>query len=162
VDPLTRLFNRGYLLDRLREELVRSARSRQAFSLVLLDLDHFQKMNEEFGRSITDEVLRNLAALLKRCCRGSDAVCRYAGSEMAILLADTPLNGAKIFAENVRKAVEAEELIVNGTKIRATVSMGIAEYSTHGKGLEELLSKVEYALAEAKVAGENSCKEAAG
>lgn len=162
VDPLTRLYNRGYLNDRLREELVRSTRSRQAFSLVLLDLDHFQKVNEQHGRQAADEVLRGVAALLKRCCRGSDAVCRYSGAEIAILLADTPLSGARIFAENVRKAVEAEEFTIPGGKIHVTVSMGIAEHPTHGNGLEELLTKVEHALLDAKAAGRNGWREVAG
>lgn len=160
VDPLTRLYNRGYLNDRLREELVRSARSRQAFSLVLLDLDHFRKVNEAHGQQVADDVLRNVAALLKRCCRGSDAVCRYQGAELAILLADTPLTGAKIFAENVRKAVEAEEFALPSGKLQVTVSMGISEHPTHGSGLDELLTKAEHALAEAKESGRNTWRAA--
>lgn len=162
VDSLTRLYNRGYLNDRLREELVRSTRSRQAFSLVLLDLDHFQRVNEQYGHQATDEVLRGVASLLKRCCRGSDAVCRYSGTEIAILLADTPLAGAKIFAENVRKAVEAEEFKIPGAVIRVTVSLGIAEHPTHGAGVEELLTKVEHALMDAKAAGRNMWRAVAG
>lgn len=155
VDPLTRLYNRGYLNDRLREELVRSARSRQAFSLVMLDIDNFRELNDQHGTQAGDEVLRNVSALLKRCCRGSDAVCRYAGSEIAILLTDTALSGAKTFAENVRKAVEAEVISVSGKNLRVTVSMGVAEHPTHGSGLEELITKAEHALLDAKADGHN-------
>lgn len=161
VDPLTRLYNRGYLNDRLREELVRSSRRSQAFSLVLLDLDHFQRVNEIHGRQTADEVLRAVAGLLKKNCRGSDAVCRYSGAEIAILLTDTPLEGAKIFAENVRKAVSEEAFpIPGGGALQVTVSLGMAEHPTHGNGLEELLTKAEQALAEAKAGGRNAWRAA--
>lgn len=157
VDPLTRLYNRGYLNDRLREELVRSARTQSPFSFLLLDVDHFKKVNDTHGHQAGDEVLRGLAALLKRSCRGSDAVCRYGGEEIAILLADTPLSGAQIFAENVRKAVEKEEIAIpGGGRLRVTVSIGISEYGTHGKSADTLIASADSALYEAKRSGRNA------
>lgn len=162
IDPLTRLYNRGYLNDKLREELVRSSRTAQAFSLVLLDLDHFKKVNEIHGQQAADEVLRGVATLLKKSCRGSDAICRYNGAEIAILLTDTPLEGAKIFAENVRKAIDAESFAIpGGGSLHVTVSMGLAAHPNHGDGVEELLTKVEHALLEAKDAGRNAWKAVA-
>ncbi|MFM9709905.1 diguanylate cyclase, partial [Streptomyces galilaeus] len=78
---------------RLREEVVRCSRKREPFSLVLLDIDHFRFVNEKFGQRAADEVLRGVASLLKATCRGSDAVCRFQGPVLAIVLADTALPG---------------------------------------------------------------------
>ena len=161
LDPLTRLFNRGYLNDRLREEIVRFSRKREPFSLVLLEIDRFTQVSGIHGQASTDEVLRGVASLLKRSCRGSDAVCRYSGPVMAILLTDTPSAGAKIFAENVRKSVETTEFASPGMSVRITVSLGIAEFPADGDGLEALIAQAEHALQTAKESGCNTWKSAA-
>ncbi len=159
IDPLTRLYNRGYLNDRLREEVVRSSRSHQPFSLLLLDIDHFKQINEMHGRQTGDEALRSVAALMKRTCRGSDSVCRFSGPTLAILLADTPLAGAKIFAENVRLAVESTGFVIlGGGTLKVTVSLGVIEFPTHGSGVEELIAQADHALLEAKRGGRNKWK----
>jgi diguanylate cyclase (GGDEF)-like protein len=161
LDPLTRLYNRGYLNDRLREEVVRCSRKREPFSLVLLDIDHFRSVNEKHGQQAADEVLRGVASLLKTSCRGSDAVCRFAGPVLAIVLADTASAGAKIFAENVRKAVESREFgVPGGGSVRVTVSLGIAEFPSDGDGVEALLAQADHALMSAKEAGRNIWKAA--
>jgi len=162
VDPLTRLYNRGYLNDRLREEILRSSRTNRPFTFLLLDVDHFKQVNDTYGHQAGDEVLVGLSALLKRSCRASDAICRYGGEEIAIILTDTPMSGAKIFAENLRKAVESEEIIYEGGALRITVSMGLAEYPSHGSNGEGLISKADLALYEAKKSGRNSWKCAQG
>lgn len=160
VDPLTRLYNRGYMNDRLREEITRTSRTDRPFTFLLLDVDHFKKVNDTHGHQAGDEVLMGLAALLKRTCRASDAICRYGGEEIAIILTDTALSGAKIFAENLRKAVEAEKFLVDSKMLSVTVSMGLAEYSKGVCKAEELITKADHALYEAKNAGRNSFRVA--
>ena len=160
LDPLTRLYNRGYLNDRMREEVVRSSRKRDPFSVVLLDVDHFKRVSEVHGQQAADEVLRGVAALLKTSCRGSDAVCRFAGAVLAIVLADTPLTGAKIFAENVRRAVESRHFAIPGGSIPVTVSLGIAEFPSDGDGVEALLAQADHALMNAKECGRNTWRAA--
>lgn len=152
LDPLTRLYNRGYLNDRLREELVRSARKEEAFSLAFLDIDDFARIASTHGQAAADEALRGVANLLKASCRGSDAVCRVTGSVLAIVLADTPLGGAAIFAENVRKTVETEQFAIPGGSIHLTVSIGLAEFPASGNGVEALLAQAEHSLLAAKAA----------
>jgi diguanylate cyclase (GGDEF)-like protein len=160
VDPLTRLYNRGYLNDRLREEVLRSSRTNHPFTFLLLDVDHFKRVNDTYGHQVGDEVLVGISALLKRSCRASDAICRYGGEEIAIILVDTPLSGAQIFAENLRKSVEAERFQYEGGSLNVTVSMGLAEYPTHASKGDELITRADQALYEAKRSGRNTWRSA--
>jgi diguanylate cyclase (GGDEF)-like protein len=146
--------------DRLREELLRSSRNGLPFTFLLLDVDHFKKINDDLGHPAGDATLVNLANLLKRSCRASDAICRYGGEEIAIILVDTALSGAKVFAENLRKLVEAEKFLFDGKKIPLTVSIGLAEFPAHGKKGEDLIQRADQALYLAKNAGRNSVKSA--
>jgi diguanylate cyclase (GGDEF)-like protein len=161
LDPLTRLYNRGFLNDRLREEIVRWSRKQDPFSVVLLDIDHFPQVNGEHGQQAADELLRGVSSLLRTSCRGSDAVCRFSGSVLAIVLAGTAGAGAKIFAENVRRSVENREFEIPNGSIKITVSLGIAEFPQAGNGIEAILTAAELALANAKDAGRNTWKSAA-
>jgi diguanylate cyclase (GGDEF)-like protein len=158
VDSLTRLFNRGYMNDRLREELLRSSRTGLPFTFLLLDVDHFKKVNDEFGHRAGDAVLVGLASLLKRTCRASDVICRYGGEEIAIILVDTPLSGAKIFADNLRKLIEKETFIFDTIPLKITVSIGLAEYPTHGNKGEDVIQRSDQALYLAKSSGRNALK----
>ena len=160
LDPLTRLYNRGYLYDRLREEVVRCSRKRESFSLVMVDIDSFQGVNETHGQAAADEVLRTLAGMLKSTCRGSDAVCRFSGAVLAIVLADTPGPGAKTFAENLRRAVEVNKFSIPGGSLQVTISLGIAEFPHDGDGVDALLNQAEQALLSAKEAGRNTWRAA--
>jgi diguanylate cyclase (GGDEF)-like protein len=156
VDALTRLYNRGYMDDRLREEMMRTSRTHRPFTLMILDIDHFKKVNDTHGHPAGDEVLVGVSALLKRSCRASDAICRYGGEEIAIVLADTPLSGAKIFAENLRKTIETESFsIPDGKTIRITASMGLAEFPSQAGSMQELIKHADDALYRAKREGRN-------
>jgi diguanylate cyclase (GGDEF)-like protein len=156
VDSLTRLYNRGYMMDRMREEMVRTSRTGRPFTFMLLDVDHFKKVNDTYGHQAGDEVLISLAALLKKNCRASDAICRYGGEEIALILADTALPGAKIFAENIRKTIETEAVLLpDNQAIKITASMGLAEFPLQAKSLEELIKLSDTCLYEAKRNGRN-------
>lgn len=156
VDPLTQLYNRGYMNDRLREEIVRTSRTNRPFTFLLLDIDHFKQVNDTHGHPAGDEVLVGLANLLKRSCRASDTICRYGGEEIAILLADTSGTGAQVFAENIRKLIEREEFPVDvGKSLRITASIGFAEFPSHAQGAEDLIKNADDALYRAKREGRN-------
>ena len=157
VDPLTRLYNRGYLMDRLREEMTRTSRTNRPFSFLMLDVDHFKRVNDTHGHQAGDEILIALSSLLKRTCRASDAICRYGGEEIGIILADTPLSGAKVFAENLRKSVETQPFLVEGVRpLQVTVSMGFAEYrGEETLAMEELIRRADTSLYAAKHGGRN-------
>lgn len=156
VDPLTRLYNRGYMNDRLREEMLRSSRTNRPFTLMLLDIDHFKNVNDTHGHQAGDEILVGLSALLKRSCRASDAICRYGGEEIALILVDTPLPGAKTFAENIRKMIESENFsIPDGKTMRITASMGLAEFPSQAASMQELIKNADDALYRAKREGRN-------
>lgn len=156
MDPLTRLYNRGYLNDRLREEMMRTSRTNRPFTLMILDIDHFKKVNDTHGHQAGDEVLVGISALLKRSCRASDAICRYGGEEIALVLVDTPLAGAKTFAENIRKTIEAESFsIPDGKTLRITASMGLAEFPSQAGSMQELIKHADDALYKAKREGRN-------
>jgi diguanylate cyclase (GGDEF)-like protein len=156
VDPLTRLYNRGYMNDRMREEMLRTSRTNRPFTLMLLDIDHFKKVNDTYGHPAGDEILVGLSALLKRSCRASDAICRYGGEEIALILVDTPLTGAKTFAENIRKTIEAESFsIPDGKSLRITASMGLAEFPSQAGSMTELIKHADDALYRAKREGRN-------
>ncbi len=161
IDALTRLYNRGYMNERLTEELARSVRTQGKFSFVLIDVDHFKKVNDTYGHQAGDDVLRGMANLLKRICRASDAICRYGGEEIAILLTDTALAGAKIFAENVRLAVEKENFEVSaGGALKVTVSMGISEFPGNAATGQGLIACADEALYAAKKGGRNQWRSA--
>lgn len=156
MDPLTRLYNRGYLNDRLREEMMRTSRTNRPFTLMILDIDHFKKVNDTYGHQAGDEVLVGISALLKRSCRASDAICRYGGEEIALVLVDTPLAGAKTFAENIRKTIETEAFsIPDGKTLRITASMGLAEFPSQAGSMQELIKHADDALYKAKREGRN-------
>lgn len=157
VDTLTRLYNRGYMMDRLREEITRTSRTDRPFTFLMLDVDHFKKINDTYGHPAGDEILIALSALLKRSCRASDAICRYGGEEIGIILADTAVEGARIFAENIRKAIESQPFLVDGLKpIQVTASMGFAQYRGEPDlTLEEIIKRADGALYAAKHGGRN-------
>ncbi|MCO5143801.1 MAG: GGDEF domain-containing protein [Oligoflexia bacterium] len=159
VDPLTRLYNRGYMTDRLREEILRTSRTGNPFSFLMMDLDHFKKINDTYGHQAGDDVLVSISTLLKKTCRASDAICRYGGEEIAIILVETPLEGAKIFADNLLKKIREDEIVLlSGKEIHISASIGIAEFPKQSSNGEELIQKADQALYEAKKNGRDCWK----
>lgn len=122
TDKLTGLKNRRYFQEKLEEQLSNNEKSASPFSLFILDIDHFKKVNDTFGHQVGDEVLAQLAQLLKNQVRSLDIVARYGGEEFVVILPETDQNEAKAIAEQLRQAVEQAKW-QNG---RITVSVGIA------------------------------------
>ncbi len=155
-DGLTKLFNKRYLMDRLDSELKFAQRHQTALTLLMLDLDHFKKINDSHGHLAGDMILSAVSAALLRAVRNEDVVARFGGEEIAIVLRAIGLEAASHMAERLRKVVEQSEVGIDGKKVRATVSIGIAGFPhTQAKTVEELIEAADKALYRAKAEGRN-------
>jgi diguanylate cyclase (GGDEF)-like protein len=155
-DGLTRLFNKRYLMDRLDSELKFARRHETSLSLLMLDLDHFKKVNDTFGHLTGDAVLTHVASLLLRAVRIEDVVARFGGEEMAIVLRATGIDAASHTGERLRRTIEGSPLVFQGQELRVTVSVGVAGYpSTDAPTPEVLVEAADQALYRAKRAGRN-------
>jgi diguanylate cyclase (GGDEF)-like protein len=125
-DGLTRAFNRKYFDERLDQEFAYSLRHGTALSLLMMDLDHFKKVNDTYGHPGGDAVLTQMASLMHRIIRAEDVFARYGGEEFAILSRGITLEAARGFAERVRAAVERYPFTCGDKKIAVTVSLGTA------------------------------------
>lgn len=127
IDDLTQLYNRRYFFLRFQQELERAKRYRRPLSCLILDLDHFKQVNDTYGHLAGDQVLQDIARILKTQCRQSDLAGRYGGEEMIILLPETEANGALAIAERIRELIQDHETVDGkGQPIRVTVSIGVA------------------------------------
>lgn len=157
-DHLTGVANRKAFDRQLIELISLSAQDNSDMCLLLLDVDHFKKFNDTFGHLIGDEVLKVVARTLTDCVRGKDFVARYGGEEFAVLLPATPLRGAQVVAETIRKTIAGRELKRKDTGEnygKVTVSIGIAQYSLAGDSDAALIKRADDALYAAKHAGRN-------
>ncbi|MBR9792413.1 MAG: diguanylate cyclase [Gammaproteobacteria bacterium] len=155
VDGLTQLYNRRYWQERF-QSLYRLARRREsANTAVMLDIDHFKAVNDNYGHQAGDKVIQTLAQIIKKQTRETDLAGRYGGEEFAIILADASGDGAMQVAERIRKAAEATEVTHDGQSIRFTVSLGLAEFSTAFLNEMQWLDIADQALYEAKESGRN-------
>jgi two-component system, cell cycle response regulator len=148
ADPVTRLQNRDAFEHRLSQEISRSERSGAPLAILLIDLDQLDRVNDDFGRAVGDEILAEIAALLKGTLRTSDILYRYGGDEFAAILPDTELGTAYLAAERCRTAM-AE---VEAGGIPTAASVGVAEFSS-GRAAEEVIARAEIALFRAKESG---------
>lgn len=154
-DSLTGLYNRRYLDETLEREVSRARREGNPLSLVMLDIDHFKKVNDTYGHQVGDEALRMLASTLLADIRAEDVACRYGGEEFLILLPNMPLETAMMRAEAWRSAVEGLCVALGNFRITFTVSLGVAAYPEHGKTPDELTRCADRALYRAKNEGRN-------
>lgn len=154
-DALTGLYNRRYLDETLEREVSRARREGSSLSLVMLDIDHFKLVNDNYGHQLGDEALKRLARTLLDDIRAEDVACRYGGEEFLILLPNMPLEAALVKAEAWRRAVEALVLEQGDAAIRFTISLGVAAYPEHGKTPDELTRNADRALYRAKHEGRN-------
>lgn len=154
VDSLTQVFVRRYFFQRLEKEIKRSIHKDSPLSLLMLDLDHFKMKNDNYGHQAGDHVLRETGKILKKNLRAEHVVARYGGEEFAIILRDQAQDlGVKI-GERIRKAVESNEYIFEGTKIPCTVSIGGSTIEP-GDTPDTLIKRADEALYCAKDGGRN-------
>jgi len=154
TDPLTGLHNLRSLRELLPRELLRARRKDSPLAAIMIDVDHFKRVNDSLGHEAGDGVLRELGALLRKCIRGSDIACRYGGEEFTVILADATSEGARRKAEDIRAEVKRLELQHGGRPIGGlTVSLGVALFPYHADQATTLLRKADEALYQAKAAG---------
>ena len=153
VDGLTGIHNRRYFEMRIIEELERAGRFQGRMSLIMIDIDHFKKMNDEFGHLLGDEMLRAVSSILKQQLRKMDMVCRYGGDEFAIVVPETTGESAMRVAEKLRRQVETH--FFPGVPRTVTISCGVADYPAHGVTRDEVVAAADAALYLAKQAGRN-------
>jgi diguanylate cyclase (GGDEF)-like protein len=154
TDPLTGLPNRREFNDRLEERMSSWSRRKEVFSLLMLDVDHFKKLNDEHGHLAGDQVLAMIGRLLRGAVRREDAVARYGGEEFAILLPSTSLEQAIHVAHKVRETVVATPIQHDGRQLSITVSGGLATIGGSERP-ESLIQRADAALYLAKAAGRN-------
>ena len=154
IDPLTELSNRRALDECLEREWARHLRHGGHLSVITADIDHFKKVNDQFGHAAGDEVLRQVARLLSAGCRESDTAARWGGEEFVVVAPEIPLQGAAAFAERLRMSVCSRPLAVHDMTLEVTVSFGVAN-SEGRKSAAALLQAADEALYRAKSAGRN-------
>lgn len=155
-DSLTGLFLRRHLMERLTAEISRHLRSDEELSFLMIDLDHFKKYNDKFGHTAGDIVLKTIAMILTDMfTEPGQIVCRYGGEEFCVLLPDCSKRKAGQLAEDVRKRIEAQTIILRREKTHITVSIGVAAFPRDSHTKEDLVQKADAALYEAKASGRN-------
>ena len=157
TDPLTQLLNRRVLVERLATEVERARRYESVMTVLMIDLDHFKRVNDQYGHLVGDDVLREVSVMLRSAVRAVDMVARYGGEEFVIALPETPANGALVFAERLRERLEAHEFSAHphGT-FHMTTSIGLATFpGPRTESGDDLLARADEALYRAKADGRN-------
>jgi diguanylate cyclase (GGDEF)-like protein len=154
-DGLTGLYLNRYFQERLTEELIRSHSKNAKFSLILLDVDHFKKYNDEFGHTAGDLVLKNAASILQHCLEPTAIAARYGGEEFVVLLPNKGIKDAMKAAEKIRSELEGRKFSVRRVEGVVTASLGVAAYPQDGKTRETLFSVADDNLYLAKKCGRN-------
>jgi len=154
-DPLTGLYNRRFLNEVLPRELVRAEREQRPVGVLMADIDHFKKINDTYGHPAGDRVLRELSSLLRSRTRAGDFSCRFGGEEFIVVMPAATLAQVRERAELIREEFSSIGIDFEAWTIRATVSIGVADSSLHGRTQEELVRRVDAALYAAKSQGRN-------
>lgn len=151
TDNLTQLFNRGYFLKRMEEEVLLFERYGSEFCVMLVDIDDFKRINDTFGHGVGDEVLARTGDLFRQVFRETDLVGRYGGEEFLALMRSNSTTDCMVIAERFRS--HFEEMIFTVPELKVTVSIGMIHY--HGEGIMEIIKKVDSLMYAAKAAGKN-------
>lgn len=153
LDGLTGIFNRRFFELRIAEEIERARRFKSGLGVIMIDIDQFKRLNDEFGHLLGDEVLRQVSSLLSQQLRKIDVVCRYGGEEFAIVLSQTSQQHTLAVAEKLRRIVERWQF--PGVPRAVTISAGTASYPEHGLTRDELVKAADAGLYAAKQGGRN-------
>lgn len=155
TDHLTSLYNRRYFMQRGAEEFKRSRRTNHPLSLLMLDIDHFKRVNDTHGHEAGDMTLQQVAAALKSSLRETDILGRMGGEEFAVLLPNTLSKEAALLAERIRHAVESIPFEIPGATLTITISIGVAMQAEGMSGIDDMLRNADVAMYNAKHRGGN-------
>ncbi|MEW9671911.1 GGDEF domain-containing protein [Ammoniphilus sp. 3BR4] len=153
IDSLTGLYNRRYFELYLEKSLPLIKRNNRPFLLVLLDIDHFKKVNDAYGHLCGDEALKHIADTIKKKVRETDVFVRLGGEEFALLMPETNLEEGEIVAERIRESILKTEFMYKNTCVPLSISLGLSIYK--GEKVDEFLEKTDQALYQAKNKGRN-------
>jgi two-component system cell cycle response regulator len=154
-DGLTGAFNKRHFLDRLPTEIAYARRHKTPLTLLMFDVDHFKRVNDQHGHVAGDYVLATIAGIVGATLRAEDLFARYGGEEFVVLCRGVGLEKASVLAERLRAKVETHLFNHHGTRIAVTISLGVAMYVEHPDAPTELISEADAALYRAKRAGRN-------
>jgi len=155
TDSLTQLNNQGYWRECCFREYKRHTRTQQPSSLIMLDIDHFKKVNDTYGHPFGDEVIREVANCLRKNMRETDVAGRYGGEEFTLILVDTDLKSARLVAERIRKAIEQVDFHYLGELVKVTASLGIAHITGNIPDYQTWIKTADLGLYIAKNSGRN-------
>jgi two-component system, cell cycle response regulator len=163
TDQLTRLLNRPASLQFLATEIDRSNRYERPLTVALIDIDHFKRVNDTYGHAVGDDVLREVAGMLRSTVRAADSLGRYGGEEFLLVMPETDLDGGLASAENLRRVVGRSAIVLEtaagASEIRMTISVGLASHEgKHSLDIDGLLRRADDALYEAKERGRDQVR----
>ncbi len=155
TDPLTGLYNRRHFEECLEREFLRAKRYKSDLSFAIIDIDFFKNVNDTYGHSAGDYVLKEVAYYILQTFRKTDMVFRYGGEEFAVIITETPLEKAVIPLERLRKTIEDYVFRYNGNQIDVTISIGVCETDDNTDTVHKLFENADKALYKAKENGRN-------
>jgi diguanylate cyclase (GGDEF)-like protein len=155
TDSLTGLYNRRHFMEVLANEVARASRHKHAFSVMMIDTDHFKKYNDSFGHQAGDDLLKKIGIIFKESLRSIDSASRYGGDEFIVLLPEVGSEGAFEVGNRLRERVPAETRSGETKRVPVTLSIGLAVFPEHGETLEAIVASADSALYHAKRNGRN-------
>ncbi len=156
TDGLTKTYNRRYLIELMKKEFYRAKRNKSNLSFILLDIDHFKRINDTYGHQQGDSILVDMVSILEKGIRRHEHVARYGGEEFALLLPETDLDGAITVANNIRKKVEGFKFAGQEKPLNINISLGVATFPGNNiESVDHLIKEADDALYKAKRKGRN-------
>jgi diguanylate cyclase (GGDEF)-like protein len=155
IDPLTSLFNRRGMQELLEDEVSRFNRNSKVFSLILIDIDKFKKINDSLGHEGGDHALVQVSSFLQKITRRHDKICRWGGEEFLLLLPETNLEGANVLAKKIRSGLESASFSFEKAEFSLTVSIGVSVYDHRDLSLKTCIKNADDGLYQAKAEGRN-------
>ena len=157
TDGLTELYNHRYFQEQMKMQVEQCKRYGTSFSLIIIDIDYFKKFNDTFGHQAGDNVLRQVAQILKNNIRATDIACRYGGEEMSIILPNSTKNSSLTTAEKICKRVASNKFKLNNVALEenVTISLGVATYPDDGETASEIIEAADKRLYQSKHNGRN-------
>lgn len=155
TDSLTNVLSRRYWLERFTEEIERSRKFNYKLSCLMLDIDHFKKINDHYGHMVGEVILKEVSKAIKDSIRQIDLVGRYGGEEFSVFLAETGREESRVVAERIRASIENKRIRAYDEELHVTISIGIARFPEHAQDNQNLLARADEALYQAKKTGRN-------